>query len=61
MPADTTTATPVPDLGTARLRCDARPDGVRQLVVEPDAVLPGLVLTTYEGSDRIDRASGHTP
>jgi hypothetical protein len=61
VPADTSTATPVPGLGTLRLRCDARPEGLRQLVVEPDAALPGLTLTTYEGSDRSDRALGHTP
>jgi hypothetical protein len=61
VPADTTTATPVPGLGMLRLRCDARPDGVRQLVVEPAAPLPGLALTTYEGSDRSDRALGNTP
>ena len=61
VPADTSTATPVPGLGTLRLRCDARPEGLRQLVVEPDAALPGLTLTTYEGSNRSDRALGHTP
>lgn len=61
VPSDTTATTPLPGLGTVRLRCDARPEGVRQLVVEPDAALPGLVLTTYEGSDRSDRALGHTP
>jgi hypothetical protein len=61
VPADTTVATPVPGLGTVRLRCDARPEGVRQLVVEPDAALPGLALTTYENSDRSDRMLGNSP
>jgi hypothetical protein len=61
VPADTTAATAVPGLGTVRLRCDARPEGSRQLVVEPDAALPGLALTTYEGSDRSDRMLGNTP
>ncbi|MDX6705459.1 MAG: hypothetical protein QOI48_1305 [Solirubrobacteraceae bacterium] len=61
VPADTTVATPVPGLGTVRLRCDARPEGIRQLVVEPDATLPGLALTTYEGSDRSDRMLGNAP
>jgi hypothetical protein len=61
LPADTTLATSVPGLGTVRLRCDAGADGIRQLSVEPDAVLPGLALTTFEGSDRSDRGLGNTP
>jgi hypothetical protein len=43
------------------LRCDARPEGIRRLVVEPEAALPGLALTTYEGSERSDRMLGSTP
>jgi hypothetical protein len=61
VPADTTAATPVPGLGIVRLRCDAGPQGVRQLVVEPDVALPGLMLTTYEGSDRSDRMLADAP
>jgi hypothetical protein len=61
VPFDTTIATPVPGLGTVHLRCDARPEGIRRLVVEPEAALPGLALTTYEGSERSDRMLGSTP
>jgi hypothetical protein len=59
VPPDTTASTVVPGLGTVRLRCDARPEGVRELVVEPDTALPGLMLTTYQGSDRSDRMLGN--
>jgi hypothetical protein len=51
VPADATTATRVPGLGTVSLRCDAGSDGLRQLVVEPDAALPALAVTTYQGSE----------
>ncbi|MDX6720102.1 MAG: hypothetical protein QOJ63_2356 [Solirubrobacteraceae bacterium] len=61
VPADTTATTKVPGLGTVRLRCDPGPEGVRQLAVEPDPTLPGLMLTTYEGSNRSDRMLGNAP
>ncbi len=61
VPADTTLSTPVPGLGTVRLRCDARPEGVRTLVLEPDPALAGLAVTTYEGSDSSTRTSGEAP
>jgi hypothetical protein len=61
LPADTTTATPVPGFGTVRLRCDGGPEGARQLVVAPDAALPGLALTTYEGSVHSDRGLTDAP
>lgn len=61
VPADTTASTLVPGLGTVRLRCDAGPQGVRQLVVEPEVAIPGIMLTTYEGSDRSDRMLGNAP
>jgi hypothetical protein len=61
VPADTTTATAVPGLGTVALRCDPGAGGDRALIVDPDAPLAGLTLTTYQGSDRSDRAVGDTP
>ncbi|MDP2709744.1 MAG: hypothetical protein Q8O56_00875 [Solirubrobacteraceae bacterium] len=61
VPADTSVATQVPGLGTVRLRCDPGVGGLRRIVVEPDAALAGLALTTYEGSDRSDRGLGDTP
>ena len=61
MPADTTTATPVPGLGTVRLRCDPRPEGVRRLTLDSAAPLAGLTLTTREGSDVSERALGELP
>jgi hypothetical protein len=61
VPADTTLATPVPGLGIVRLRCDPRPDGARQLVVEPTVALTGLTATTYEGSESSTRALGEAP
>ncbi len=61
VPADTTLATAVPGLGTVRLRCDARPEGIRQLVLEPDAPLVGLTTTTSEASERAVLARGAAP
>ena len=61
VPPDTTIATAVPGLGTVRLRCDPRPDGVRRLEVEPQAPPAGLVVSTFEGSERSDRAVGAAP
>jgi hypothetical protein len=61
VPADASIATPVAGLGVVRLRCDAQTDGIRRLVVEPDAALGALAVTTYEGSDRSDRVLADAP
>ncbi len=61
VPADTTTTTPVPGLGRVHLRCDPRPEGSRQLVVEPDRALAGLDVVGHEGSDTSRRTVANTP
>jgi hypothetical protein len=43
------------------MRCDPGIDGVRALVVEPSKTLPGLELTTHEGSDTTRRTIGNVP
>jgi hypothetical protein len=61
VPDDTTFATVIPGVGTVRLRCDPGGTGKRALILDPEATLPGLVLTTYQGSDRSDRVIGDVP
>jgi hypothetical protein len=61
VPAQAVATTPVPGLGTVLLRCDPRPEGVRQLILDPAAPLPGLTLTSREGSDVVTRALGDVP
>jgi hypothetical protein len=61
VPADTTIVTPVPGLGRVHLRCDPRPEGARQLIVEPDVSLPGLEILTHEGSDTSRGTIASTP
>ena len=61
VPADTTTVVPVPGLGRVRVRCDPGIDGVRAIVIAPDGALPGLQLTTHEGSDTVHGTIGATP
>jgi hypothetical protein len=61
VPDDTTFATAIPGLGTVRLRCDPGVTGSRRLTLDPEGTLPGLALTTYQGSDRSDRSLGDVP
>lgn len=61
VPAGAGAATPVPGLGTVRLRCAPRPDGVRQVVVEPLAPLVAPVAAIREGSVRTDAPLGDPP
>ncbi len=61
VPTDTTISTAVPGVGNVRLRCDARPEGARQIVIEPVDVVPGFELTTHEGSDTARRTIATSP
>lgn len=61
VPAEAGQAIVVPGVGTVAVRCDPALDGLRALVVAPDAAIAPLLLTTYEGSIRSDRALGDVP